>query len=281
MMNGDLTQTDKLCSAAISPGPGHGSADKPGFRVRCIHAIVLALLVLKTKRRSCFRGAWLLAVAVGCEAGIRQPGSRPTRPSFPEQVHAVRDGASDRVETLVPLGRDDWESLRGLAGLHACLLRGGVAGDAEAEILATLPDVERLVLRGSPLSDQGFASLARCRSLRDLNVPQAACTAAGIEALATLPNLERLRLGGPNLAGPEVARALATLPQLESLHLIDVPIGDEGLAALAELATLENLYLDGAGVSDAAWGRYFEARPGVHVHVDQAHHDRDPRRGHE
>jgi hypothetical protein len=78
-----------------------------------------------------------------------------------------------------------------------------------------------------------------------------------------------------------VARAIATLPGLTSLHLIDVAIGDDGLDALAKAQTLQNLYLDGAGVSDAAWKRYFEARPGVHVHVDQAHHDRDPRRDHE
>jgi hypothetical protein len=78
-----------------------------------------------------------------------------------------------------------------------------------------------------------------------------------------------------------VARAIARLPGLRSLHLIDIAIRDEGLAALAEHETLRNLYLDGAGVSDAAWERYFEARPRIHVHVDQAHHDRDPRREHD
>jgi hypothetical protein len=41
---------------------------------------------------------------------------------------------------------------------------------------------------------------------------------------------------------------------------------------------LWNLYLDGAGVSDGAWERYFALHPEVHVHVDQAHHDRDPNR---
>ncbi|MFM8415446.1 MAG: hypothetical protein ACKOCX_12065 [Planctomycetota bacterium] len=281
MMDGDLVQTDKLGSAAISPDPGQGNAHKPGFQLRRIHAIVLALLGLNTERQRSFPGAWLLALAVGCDAGVRQPGSRPTSASFAEQIRAIRDGKSDRIEAVAPLGRDEWQSLRGLAGLRECLLREGVAGDAEAEILATLPDVERLVLRRSPLSDAGFSALARCRSLRDLNVPHAACTAAGIEALTALPELERLRLGGPSLSGPDAARAIATLPALESLHLIDVAIGDEGLAALAELATLRNLYLDGAGVSDAAWERYFEARPGVHVHVDQAHHDRDPGRDHE
>jgi hypothetical protein len=84
-----------------------------------------------------------------------------------------------------------------------------------------------------------------------------------------------------NLTGPDVARAVARLPRLRSLHLIDVAIGDDGLDVLTELSALRNLYLDGAGVSDAAWERYFEARPRIHVHVDQAHHDRDPRREHD
>jgi hypothetical protein len=34
-------------------------------------------------------------------------------------------------------------------------------------------------------------------------------------------------------------------------------------------------------VSDEAGEEYFQACPKVHVHVDQAHHDRDPNRGHD
>jgi hypothetical protein len=78
-----------------------------------------------------------------------------------------------------------------------------------------------------------------------------------------------------------VCEAIVRLPHLRTLHLIDIPIGDEGLAVLASRPDLWNLYLDGAGASDAAWQRYFEACPKVHVHVDQAHHDRDPGREHE
>jgi hypothetical protein len=225
---------------------------------------------------------WVAVLAAGCgsPATDSAAGGQAAR-SFAAQVRSVREGRADRIEVAAQLDPHDWESLRGLAGLRVLVLSQGVAGDAEAKILATLPDIERLVLRQSPLSDAGFLALAGCRSLADLNVPQAACTAAGIERLVSLPDLKSLRLGGPTLQGPEVARAIARLPGLRSLHLIDVAIGDEGLDALAELATLRNLYLDGAGVSDAAWGRYFEKRPGVHVHVDQAHHDRDPGRGHD
>jgi len=198
-------------------------------------------------------------------------------PTFAAQVAAVRDGSGTRVAATTPPAPLEWESLRGLAGLRELVLDGGGAADLEAGIIATLPGLERLVARQCPIGDEGFRRLAACRSLRDLNVPQAACTAAGVRALVPLENLRSLRLGGPGLAGPEVCEAVIALPRLRSLHLIDVPIGDAGLAVLGRLPGLWNLYLDGAGVSDAAWAGYFEACPTVHVHVDQAHHDRDPR----
>jgi hypothetical protein len=234
------------------------------------------------------RHRFLAVVAIttlGCEAGQREPTTlRPASAaasvaeSFANQVTLVRAGQTSSIDVDVPPTAAEWESLAGLAGLRVFILRAGVATDAEATILAGLPALERLVLRDSPLSDEGFATLATITTLRDLNVPQSACTAAGIRALTALPSLERLRLGGPRLAGADVGRAVAGLPRLRSLHLIDIVIGDAGLDALGDLSGLRSLYLDGAGVSDGAWGRYFARRPDVHVHVDQAHHDRDPGR---
>jgi hypothetical protein len=224
-------------------------------------------------------GACLAIVAGGCEAGATREGKRtPEALSIKAQVTAVRNGATSRIEVRQPLTDAEWESLRGLAGLEELILHAGVADDTRASVLATLPDIRRLVLRASPLGDAGFARLAACTTLRDLNVPQAGCTAAGIRALAGLVNLRSLRLGGPRLEGAVVGEAVAHLSKLRSLHLIDVPLGDEGLAAISRLPGLWNLYLDGAGVSDEAWAVYFRACPDVHVHVDQAHHDRDPRR---
>ena len=201
--------------------------------------------------------------------------------TFEPQLEAVRRGESSRIVADSPLGDTEWESLRGLTGLRELVLRRGVADDAKAEILATLPGIERLVLRESPLSDVGFREIARCRNLTHLNVPQAGCTAEGVRALRAIPSLRALRLGGRNLAGREVGEAVAEITSLESLHLIDVPLGDDGLAAIARLPGLRNLYLDGAGVSDETWDEYFQRHPDVHVHVDQAHHDRDPGRGHD
>jgi hypothetical protein len=192
------------------------------------------------------------------------------------QIAAVSAGEAQIIVAAVPLTDAEWESLRGLTGLRGLVLEQGRADDSRAEILATLTGLERLVLRDSPLTDVGILRLLHCRELRDLNVPQAACTAEGLRALAALPHLRSLRLGGPQLAGVEVCEAVASLPHLRSLHLIDVPIGDDGLTVLQRLPGLWNLYLDGAGVSDEAWEGYFQVCPRVHVHIDQAHHDRDP-----
>jgi hypothetical protein len=229
------------------------------------------------------RTATVWAIAAGLVvslSGCAPPDAGPADVTA-AGVEAVRAGRSRTVRAERPLTDAEWGSLRGLAGLEELVLVAGRADDSCAEIIATLPDLERLVLRESPLTDAGLRRLAACSRLRDLNLPQAACTAAGIRELESLADLRSLRLGGPRLAGPEVCRAVVALPALRSLHLIDVRIGDEGLAVLAGKPTLWNLYLDGAGVSDAAWEGYFRACPDVHVHVDQAHHDRDPRRSHD
>lgn len=229
-------------------------------------------------------GGWLAVVAAfaaGCgPSRMTGPSGSPaamiSRGTVDDQITAVRAGEAHAIVAAAPLTDAEWNSLRGLASLRELVLEQGRADDGRAEILATLTGLERLVLRESPLTDSGFRRLAECRALRDLNVPQAACTAAGVRALAAIPHLRSLRLGGPQLAGVEVCEAIASLPQLRSLHLIDVPIGDDGLTVLQRLPSLWNLYLDGAGVSDEAWERYFQACPRVHVHIDQAHHDRDP-----
>ena len=216
----------------------------------------------------------------GAKIIIEPTAGQAARLDVGDQIAAVRADDAHAIVAAVPLTDAEWESLRGLAGLRELVLEQGRADDDRAEILATLTGLERLVLRDSPLTDAGFQRIARCSAVRDLNVPQADCTAAGVRALAPLAALRSLRLGGPQLAGVEICEAVASLPHLRSLHLIDVPIGDDGLAVLQRLPGLWNLYLDGAGVSDEAWERYFQACPRVHVHIDQAHHDRDPREHH-
>lgn len=229
-----------------------------------------------------FRRWCSIVILASClAAATTVPAAEAT---FAEQAVAVRAGTSSRIRMADrALTEEEWEEVAGLEALSHLDLQEGVADDAKAILLSRLPRLERLVLRESPLGDDGFKHLAACHTLRDINIPQASCTLAGLAALAELPRLKNLRLGSSGLCpegqgGAELGMTLLQFPSLRSLHLIDVPLGDAGLEGIARYDGLWNLYLDGAGISDEAWERYFALHPEVHVHVDQAHHDRDPNR---
>ena len=229
-----------------------------------------------------FRRWWSIVILASWLGAVGTATAADT--TFAEQVAAVRAGTSSRIRvTDRELTAEEWEEVAGLEALSHLDLQEGVADDAKAIVLARLPRLERLVLRESPFGDEGFRHLAACHTLRDVNIPQARCTLVGLAALAELPRLKSLRLGSPELCpdgkgGAELGMTLLQFPALRSLHLIDVPVGDNGLEGIARYDGLWNLYLDGAGISDEAWERYFALHPEVHVHVDQAHHDRDPNR---
>ena len=53
------------------------------------------------------------------------------------------------------------------------------------------------------------------------------------------------------------------------------------LDAVAALPKLQSFYLDDSDVSEAALERLLLSRPGLHLHLDQRHLDRDPHRDHE
>jgi hypothetical protein len=61
--------------------------------------------------------------------------------------------------------------------------------------------------------------------------------------------------------------------------LIGVPITDQGLTHLDSMQQLESLYIDDALVTDEGLERLFRVRPGLHLHINQQHSDRDPNKG--
>jgi hypothetical protein len=153
---------------------------------------------------------------------------------------------------------------------------GGVDDDSLSDILA-VKSLVHLRLRECPLGDRGFEKLGESEldRLRILNVPQTQVTSRGLASLAALPSLVQLRLGGPQLDDAAVAE-IAKLPGLRSLHLIGPNLTDAALVELAKAPLLSSFYLDDCPLSDSAWEQLFAAKPTLHVHVDQQHHDRDP-----
>jgi hypothetical protein len=166
--------------------------------------------------------------------------------------------------------------IKKLDSIETLILDQGVVTDDAIETIAGLPKLQHLRLRHSPIKDRGLELLSKTESLWYLNLPHAECTSQGVAALAALPRLRQLRLGSPNL-GNEVTREIATLRSLRGVHLIGVEVTDEGLKTLAAMPHLESLYLDDSAVTEAGWEWLFREYPHLHVHIDQVHHDRDPK----
>ncbi len=163
-----------------------------------------------------------------------------------------------------------------LDSIETLIIDQGKLTDRSLVTITALPKLRHLRLRLSPITDEGLKTLAQCETLWYVNLPHAECTAEGVAALAQLPRLRQLRLGSTQL-GNEVTDAIATIESLRGLHLIGIAVTDEGLKTIAALPNLESLYLDDAKVTEAGWQWLFKTYPQLHVHVNQRHHDYDPK----
>lgn len=226
----------------------------------------------------------VIALFAGCSKPVELPQrlwpetQNSVEPDFATQLAAVRAGQRDRIEIQSePIGDERLQSLAGADKLEVLLLDYPTNPITQPgfHVIASLPKLMHLRLRGVKVDDEAARTLAGAKSLQIVNLPQSELTDAGLAELTKLPKLVQLRLGSSQLTDKGL-ESLKSAPSLKRVHLIDVPITDEGLAVFHELPKLESLYIDGAQLSDAAYERLFEAQPGLHVHVDQAHHDRDP-----
>ena len=207
--------------------------------------------------------------------------SSPEQP-WVQQVEQVRSGASDEIRLeRRAVSSAELEQLAGLSKLRTLILDAGSVRNEDVSALQGLNKLEHLRLRASPLTDDGLSELSRCglESLVILNLPQASPTAEGLRALRRLPRVRQLRIAGKQIDNAAVEE-LARWPELTSLHLIGPNLTDHALETIASMSKLSSFYLDDCTLSDSAWEKLFQARPTLHVHIDQAHHDRDPSADH-
>lgn len=222
-------------------------------------------------------GAALLLAAVsftGC--------GRSETSELPLYLQAAEVDAGTRDTILVEkvaLGDVDLDSLAYVTGLQNLLCDNPDSQFTAAGLnaLTRLKNLRHLRLRGHGIDDAALSEIANISSLRILNIPQAEISDAGLTHLAELPNLEQLRIGGPNVSSAGIEK-IAALLALKRLHTIDIPVDDDALRLLGGMKHLESLYIDGGKFSDAAVEELFRARPELHVHFNQEHHDRDPHR---
>lgn len=239
----------------------------------------------------------LLSVAVAVSVWIVRVERSPL--SWPQSVAAdstsdAQIGGSGRFSLVGPMGQARWDAdnatwelpladdrtlihLEHKDEVAALLIDRATVTDAGLRALVECPRLEHLRIRHTPIGDKEVEILCHLGKLRMLNLPHAAFTDLGLQRLAAMPNLEMLRFGSPYVTDEGVV-ALAAAPRLRFLHIIDTPIGDRAIAALAGCANLESLYIDGGRFDDRSIVQLLERRPGLHLHLDQQHHDRDPLR---
>ncbi|RMF44629.1 MAG: hypothetical protein D6753_02060, partial [Planctomycetota bacterium] len=165
-------------------------------------------------------------------------------------IQQVIEGQSDRIQAEQHVSAEQMQELQAAgARLRELLLDGGV-DMAGFSALASLPQLEHLRIRQTPVDDRF------CRLVADalprlliLNLPHGRITAAGIAELSRIESLVQLRLGGPQL-DDRAAAAIAGLPALQSLHLIGPGLSPAGLRALASAPELSSLYIDDCPLPD-------------------------------
>ncbi len=211
------------------------------------------------------------------QAGGEPEPSISPRVLFEQRCEEIRRSGGDTLQ-ITDFAVDDEmvKSIAGLDSLVTVIFDQGAVSDQAIETIAGLPNLQHLRLRLSPIGDAGMKRIATMESLWYLNLPQAECTAEGVAELAALPRLRQLRLGSRNL-GNEVTHAIEQIESLRGIHLIGIGVTDEGLRRLAGMQHLESLYLDDSAVTEAGWEWLFDRHPHLHVHVNQMHHDRDPK----
>lgn len=196
------------------------------------------------------------------------------------QLASVRAGDSVRIQVDAPYALNELQ-LNKLLGLKAgevldVILDGGIVRNEDLGLFSEIDGLEHLRIRLNGFTDAQLQDLIKDgnSSLKILNIPNGQFTAQSLGALAKCTALTQLRIGG-NQIDDEAAKAIASIQGLRSLHLIGPGISSGGLDQLAKCPKLASFYIDDCELPDEAWERLFTAKPNLHVHIDQHHHDRD------
>lgn len=226
----------------------------------------------------------VLSLAVGCgrERDVPAGWNDPYDDSDSSEYHTSRFGDSE-LAAIERLADDEFvERLQRRDATHWRAIRieqGALSDAAFSSIRGLAPNLEQVVLRQCPLTDVAATQLAELPRLGVINIPQSQLTDAGIRTLASLPELHFVRIGSPQLTDESLS-TLRRCKKIRFIHLIDAPITDAGLKALHGWDQLESLYLDGSRVSGAGVEELLRQCPQLHLHLDQKHHDVDPRKDH-
>jgi hypothetical protein len=143
---------------------------------------------------------------------------------------------------------------------------GGTA-DADSRLtnVASLAQLERLSLTGSPISDAGLAHLSNLTNLSRLDIDYTPVTNAGLVHLTGLNRLSVLVLNGTHVTDTGLEH-LKSLTHLAELNLAGTHVTDVGLAHLKGLRILTTLNIAQTQVTDAGAQELKQALPNLTIY---------------
>ena len=138
----------------------------------------------------------------------------------------------------------------------ACTAKGFAA-------LKALPNLRRLKLNRSGVTDKELVEIATLSQLRVLIIPEAQITDKGTAELEKLTRLETLDLSdNPRISDKSMAH-VKTLLRLENLFLNKTGLTDKGLAELKPLEALRDMTVAGTKVSAKASEAFADEMPNL------------------
>jgi Leucine-rich repeat (LRR) protein len=131
-------------------------------------------------------------------------------------------------------------------------LRAGWVSDADMPRLARMPDLRRLDLSLTRISDRGLRALKSASSIEELNLYFAEqITDEGASVVRNWKHLKKLNLHGTKITDSTL-EFLAGIPTLEWLDVGWAQITDTGLEHLSALTNLKWLSMGGNKLTDAS-----------------------------
>ena len=132
-------------------------------------------------------------------------------------------------------------------------LRGSWIADSDVLELARLPQLKKLDLSFTRITDQGILYLKNARNLVEVNLQfDERVGDEGQAAIKQWTHLKRLNVRGTRIADNTVAAA-ASLPELEALDISYTDALDFGLDALATAPKLKELSIGGLRITEVAF----------------------------
>jgi hypothetical protein len=151
--------------------------------------------------------------------------------------------AADSVDWIERLGG---KAERNAAGAVVAVdLRGSWINDLEMVFLAELPELQKLDLSHTRISDEGMLHLKNAPKIRDLNLFYSEwITDQGMTAIRDWKHLKRLNLRGTRVSDGTMA-IVSRMTGLEALDIAHTPVTDNGLDQLITLVQLKELAIGG------------------------------------